>query len=296
MAITTDTAPSRYRITSAGTSNPRTESDTSRNDLWHCRFLLLDPSPHLPVKFHAFHPSALCPSWQKTFYRRLFALVPPVLPAASLRDFSPALTPLRDGVSSIVFSRMTITKRTELSALATGDAPSCKTRREVSLVQLETRAEEEPPGAAPFLMMCCIARNGSYAAGHRDSDLRRCGRDRDRRWLWNWEGVVRGNERARCRSGGGQDFCNSVRVKSQRLRNKEVPGAARKTGRKLVWLQRISYTAEQGIFETEQVLANSGAAGCNVCQPRGALAYALPHRGAAEHQRDLLIRSLPTRA
>src|SRR5271163_5036024 len=39
-------------------------------------------SPHLPVQFHAFHPSALCPSWQKTFYRRIFAPAPPVYPAA----------------------------------------------------------------------------------------------------------------------------------------------------------------------------------------------------------------------
>jgi len=45
-------------------------------------------SPHLPVKFHAFHPSALCPSWQKTFCCRTFAPAPPVYPAASLRDFS----------------------------------------------------------------------------------------------------------------------------------------------------------------------------------------------------------------
>jgi len=39
-------------------------------------------SPHLPVQFHAFHPSALCPSWQKTFYCRIFAPAPPDYPAA----------------------------------------------------------------------------------------------------------------------------------------------------------------------------------------------------------------------
>src|SRR5208282_3448519 len=45
-------------------------------------------SPHLPVQFHAFHPSALCPSWQKTFSCRTFApALRPVYQAASLRDF-----------------------------------------------------------------------------------------------------------------------------------------------------------------------------------------------------------------
>src|SRR5208283_4547615 len=45
-------------------------------------------SPHLPVQFHAFHPSALCPSWQKTFCCRTFApALRPVYQAASLRDF-----------------------------------------------------------------------------------------------------------------------------------------------------------------------------------------------------------------
>src|ERR1035437_3824374 len=39
-------------------------------------------SPHLPVQFHAFHPSALCPSWQKTFYCRTFAPALPLYPAA----------------------------------------------------------------------------------------------------------------------------------------------------------------------------------------------------------------------
>ena len=39
-------------------------------------------SPHLPVQFHAFHPSALCPSWQKTFYCRTFAPALPAYPAA----------------------------------------------------------------------------------------------------------------------------------------------------------------------------------------------------------------------
>jgi hypothetical protein len=42
---------------------------------------------HLPIQFHAFHPSALCPSWQKTFYCRTFAPARPVYPAPSLRDF-----------------------------------------------------------------------------------------------------------------------------------------------------------------------------------------------------------------
>ena len=44
-------------------------------------------SPYLPVQFHAFHPSALCPSWQKTFCCWTFAPARPLYPAASLRDF-----------------------------------------------------------------------------------------------------------------------------------------------------------------------------------------------------------------
>src|SRR5271156_2484800 len=58
-------------------------------------------SPHLPVQFHAFHPSALCPSWQKTFYCRTFAPAQPTYSAASLRDFlSGALTRHRFRTSS----------------------------------------------------------------------------------------------------------------------------------------------------------------------------------------------------
>src|ERR1019366_6820782 len=44
--------------------------------------LYIHRSPHLPVQFHAFHPSALCPSWQKTFYCRTFAPALPAYPAA----------------------------------------------------------------------------------------------------------------------------------------------------------------------------------------------------------------------
>src|ERR1019366_990491 len=44
-------------------------------------------SPSLPVQFHAFHPSALCPSWHKTFCCWTFAPARPLYPAASLRDF-----------------------------------------------------------------------------------------------------------------------------------------------------------------------------------------------------------------
>jgi len=43
-------------------------------------------SPYLPIQFHAFHPSALCPSWQKTFCCRTFAPARPVDPAGSFTD------------------------------------------------------------------------------------------------------------------------------------------------------------------------------------------------------------------
>ena len=62
-------------------------------------------SPHLPVKFHAFHPSALCPSWQKTFCCRTFAPAPPAYPAASLRDFSTGALTLATGRTAIVTIR-----------------------------------------------------------------------------------------------------------------------------------------------------------------------------------------------
>lgn len=175
------------------------------------------------------------------------------------------------------------------------DAPSCKTRREVSLVQLETRAEEEPPGAAPFLMMCCIARNGSYAAGHRDSNLRRCGRDRDRRWLWNWEGAVRGNQRARCRSGGGQDFCNSVRVKSQRLRNKDVPGAARKPGASSYGCNGFPIQRNREFSKPNRCLRIAALRDATSANPEERW-RTLYRTEAPQSISDLLIRSLPTRA
>ena len=44
-------------------------------------------SPHLPVQLHAFHPSALCPSWQKAICCRIFTPAQPDNPAASVRDF-----------------------------------------------------------------------------------------------------------------------------------------------------------------------------------------------------------------
>src|ERR1019366_671247 len=65
-------------------------------------------SPHLHVQFHAFHPSALCPSWQKTFCCRTFAPARPLYPAAlsgrSMRDYlSGALTGAWSDAAAVEF-------------------------------------------------------------------------------------------------------------------------------------------------------------------------------------------------
>jgi len=43
-------------------------------------------SPYLPVEFHAFHSSALCPSWQKAICCWMLTPALPVNPAASVSD------------------------------------------------------------------------------------------------------------------------------------------------------------------------------------------------------------------
>src|ERR1700682_615489 len=78
--------PRRHRERQHFRHRPRGDPKSPR------RFPSADPfyinrSPYLPVQLHAFHPSALCPSWQKTFCCRTFAPAQPDYPAASVRDF-----------------------------------------------------------------------------------------------------------------------------------------------------------------------------------------------------------------
>src|SRR5271163_4645213 len=73
------------------------------------------------------HPSALCPSWQKTFDRRTFAPAQPTYPAASLRDFlTGALTdsrlPLQIKDASILV-RVRIGARAYIERRKSGDKP-----------------------------------------------------------------------------------------------------------------------------------------------------------------------------
>jgi hypothetical protein len=49
--------------------------------------LNVNRSPHLPVQFHAFHPSAFNPPRLKAISCRTFTPARPDYPAASLRDF-----------------------------------------------------------------------------------------------------------------------------------------------------------------------------------------------------------------